>query len=135
MTRGEWTTRFLRYGDFFVTKRTKRAVLSWVTAEGTKAKFNPLATTQPMSGATDFNSVGVKNYPDLKTGLEATVKTLGFSGHGYGAIVRRLKRDDTAAHILEAVEQSDWGTGGLAVEVLEDVKDDYESFADRPIGT
>jgi len=48
----------------------------WLRAENTSAKFNPLATTQGMPNATDFNSVKVRNYVDFNQGVEATVKTL-----------------------------------------------------------
>ena len=48
----------------------------WFRAENTAARFNPLATTQGMSGAGNFNSAGVKNFNDFNQGLEATIITL-----------------------------------------------------------
>lgn len=61
---------------------------AWFAAEGTKALYNPLATTWNLKskGSTFFNclarnpdgscKVGVQNYPTYAVGLEGTVKTL-----------------------------------------------------------
>lgn len=51
-------------------------LLDWARVENTKAKYNPLATTLNEPGATTFNSVGVKNYPDPATGAKATADTI-----------------------------------------------------------
>ncbi len=40
------------------------------------AKFNPLNTTMNEPGATDYNSVGVKNYPSALVGMQATAATI-----------------------------------------------------------
>jgi hypothetical protein len=56
----------------------------WIAAEGTTAAFNPLATTKQGGNPGDanrdqydqFNSVGVKNYPDFATGVDRTAATL-----------------------------------------------------------
>src|SRR5205814_2114470 len=68
-------------------------MVAWEQQEGTTAGWNPLATTYDMSGATTYNSAGVRNYPSLEAGLRATLLTLarGWSAHGYGAIVRDLR--------------------------------------------
>ncbi len=52
---------------------------SWHRREGGLAEWNSLNTTWPMLGATNYNSVGVKNYPTLKTGAQALAATLGQS--------------------------------------------------------
>ena len=57
---------------------------SWPPA----AKFNPMNTTLPMPGATNFNSVGVKNYTSWAQGIEANAQTL--SG-GYPCLVARFR--------------------------------------------
>lgn len=61
---------------------------AWFKSEGTKAKYNPLATTWDMrsEGSTFFNCLkkdakgscvlGVQNYPTYAIGLNATIKTL-----------------------------------------------------------
>jgi hypothetical protein len=48
----------------------------WSGKEGTSAQNNWLATTQQASGASNFNSVGVKNYPTPDIGGQATAQTL-----------------------------------------------------------
>lgn len=49
---------------------------AWAQAEGGNAAFNPLNTTFPLPGASDYNSVGVKNYPRPVWGVCATAMTL-----------------------------------------------------------
>lgn len=48
----------------------------WAQVENTKAKWNPLATSQDAPGATNFNSIGVKNYPSAVEGAQATAQTI-----------------------------------------------------------
>jgi hypothetical protein len=144
VTRGDFLEGLLRFLDYPVTRHNRVALVSWITAEGgpslddsfdpEQARFNPLNTTQPMPGATAFNSVGVRNYVSLAQGIEATAKTLLFDGHGYRAIRRHLRRNHHPARTLRAVERSDWGTGGLALRVLPGVRDHYSQYAAKPIG-
>lgn len=56
-----------------------------------KSKFNHLNTTQKAAGTTDFNSAGVKNYPDFETGVKATIQTL--SNKYYPDILNALKEN------------------------------------------
>lgn len=49
---------------------------AWALAEGGNAQWNALNTTEPMGGATNYNSVGVKNYPSPVSGISATALTL-----------------------------------------------------------
>jgi phage-related protein len=51
---------------------SRREFPSWPPA----ATWNLMATTQAAPGATNFNSVGVKNYPDPTTGARANAQTL-----------------------------------------------------------
>jgi len=53
------------------------------------AANNPLNTTQKMSGSTDYNSVGVQNYPSALEGIAATAATL-LNGN-YGDVVAALR--------------------------------------------
>jgi hypothetical protein len=64
-------------------------ISAWFNREGTSAQNNPMATTQNESGATTFNSVGVKNYPTEAEGIAATITTL--QNGLYGDIVNALK--------------------------------------------
>lgn len=117
------------------TKVRMNALVAWISAEGTSARFNPLATTKRMTGSTNFNKVGVQEYPDLRTGVEATFQTLSeHHGQGYELIVERLKVGTAAREILEAVADSGWGTGWLALQVLPYVKKSYSLYANKPIG-
>jgi hypothetical protein len=55
---------------------TTKFMDEWHAFEGGSALNNPLNTTQPELGATNYNSVGVKNYPSSAVGTKATVTTL-----------------------------------------------------------
>lgn len=61
-------------GHMDVQKR--RFLDAWADAEGGTAKWNPLNTTLDLPGTTDYNSVGVKNYPRPVWGVCATALTL-----------------------------------------------------------
>lgn len=99
------------------TPENVRFVNAWIRAEGTRAAYNPLATTQGAPGASSFNSVGVRNYPNFQTGLDATVKTLN-NGY-YGPIVTGLRSGTASAQQLaQAVANSPWGTGSGVLRVL-----------------
>ena len=113
------------------TKRNLVALVAWQRAEGIAGTFNPLNTTQEMDGATDFNSVGVKNYRTFLQGVEATAKTLNYGAdrglYGYRAIRKRLRGNSFAWLTLRAVERSAWGTGGLAAQVRKDVLRNWDA--------
>jgi len=114
-------------------------VVAWEAQEGTSAAFNPLATTHVMPGATDFNSVGVKNYVSLEQGLQATVETLagGSSSYGYGAVIDALRGCDSASGTAQWVNASSWcsgcGGGSYLVGLLPIVAQDYATYANRPL--
>lgn len=135
MTREQFAKRLLNAFGLKVTQRRLNALIAWESAEGTKAKFNPLATTKVEPGATDYNTTHVKNYPNLDTGVRATHDTLAeHHGQGYEPIVKGLIDNEPAHDILMAVARSSWGTGALALSVLPYVKEDYELYANKPIG-
>lgn len=85
--------------------------------------WNPLDTTRaneangsPIVGATNFNSVGVKNYPDEDTGVRATAITLGLMY--YTDIVEALRTEFAFANwtlISHAIRI--WGTTDFADEL------------------
>jgi hypothetical protein len=66
-----------------------QSIMGWIQREGGGGANNPLNTTLSMPGATDFNSVGVKNYSSISVGILATAKTL--LGGGYSDVVSALK--------------------------------------------
>ena len=90
----------------------------WSRFEGGNAKFNPLNTTKKAIGTTDFNSAGVKNYPDMQTGIDATAKTLKLQY--YTPILYALQNNKAITYyygnsdIVKAFNT--WGTINLAKE-------------------
>jgi peptidoglycan hydrolase CwlO-like protein len=112
-------------------------VVAWEASEGTAAAYNPLATTHDFPGATDFNSVGVKNYPSLEAGLQATIETLqlGATTWGYGAIVTDLHSCAPAESTAISINASAWCRGCAGGEyvtgVVPLVEADYARFAGR----
>jgi hypothetical protein len=106
------------------TPENLRFVNAWIRAEGTRAAFNPLATTQQAPGsyalpgnAAINNGIAVQQYPDFATGLAATVKTL--NNGRYVPIVSGLRSGTaTAAQLAQAVADSPWGTGRGVLNVL-----------------
>jgi len=99
------------------TAENIRAMTAWMQAEGGTAAFNPMNTTQPASGATDYNSVGVKNFTSWQQGVQATIQTLQ-NGH-YPNIIAALQQGNNAGAVAAAVGASPWGTSGqLMAQVL-----------------
>ena len=100
-----------------VTAENVRAITAWEQAEGTKASYNPLATTQGgFTGETTFNSVGVKNYASYQDGLDANVKVI--TNGLYGNILSALQQGNDADAVARAVANSPWGTGTGVERVL-----------------
>jgi len=65
------------------------SIEAWARREGGGGANNPLNTTLSMPGASDFNSVGVKNYGNMSVGIIATARTL--LGGNYADVVAALK--------------------------------------------
>ena len=84
---------------------------AWQAAEGGSATYNPLNTTQPSAGATNYNSVGVKNYASAQQGAAATAQTLA-NGY-YPAILAGLQSGNPLSQNSASLasELSTWGTG------------------------
>lgn len=101
------------------TKSNMLFMYAWRQAEGGKAKNNPFNTTLKMPGATNYNSVGVKNYETPEKGIEATCKTLknGRDKYGYDKIIDGLKNDVGLSQLSDAVINSKWGTKDLLRKV------------------
>lgn len=94
-----------------------RFIDSWIAAENTAAAFNPLATTQPMPGATDYNNVGVKNYASADDGLAATVATLQQNYPGYAEIAAGIQTNDVQ-RAFNGLSKSPWGTNAADVAAI-----------------
>jgi hypothetical protein len=71
------------------TPQNIASIEAWAKREGGGGTNNPLNTTLGMPGATDFNSVGVKNYASMSVGVLATARTL--LGGNYSDVVSALR--------------------------------------------
>jgi hypothetical protein len=92
---------------------------AWRQGEGGSAKNNPFNTTKDIPGEADtkYNSVGVRNYPDRQSGLDATLATLRLSY--YKDLIDKLKNDNiTATELVNSPALDKWGTGPMARKVL-----------------
>jgi hypothetical protein len=100
------------------TPSNRQFLQAWIRAEGSRAANNPLATTKRgYAGERNFNRVGVKNYPDAATGVQATADTLRLKP--YQPIISGLTAGNTDPRALgAAVAQSPWGTGRGIMRVL-----------------
>lgn len=117
MTPEQWARALLARLGYRATNANVTAIMAWARAEGghwnNSAHYNPLNTTQRMSGATSMNSVGVKAYTSWEQGLQATVITLR-NGY-YGQILNALKSGGSAQSVASAVVNSPWGTKNISV--------------------
>jgi hypothetical protein len=112
-----WARDFLSKLGMPITSENVKAVAAWEQAEGTKASFNPLATTQSgFSGETRFNSVGVKNYATYQDGIDANVHAL--TNGRYPNILAALQAGNDATAVAQAIKDSPWGTGAGVLRVL-----------------
>ena len=104
------------------TKSNMLFMYAWRQAEGGKAKNNPFNTTLKIPGATNYNSVGVKNYSTQEEGIDATCKTLknGRDKYGYDKIIDGLKNDVGLSKLSDAVVSSKWGTKDLLTRITKD---------------
>ena len=112
-----WARDFLTKLGMPITSENVKAITAWEQAEGTKASFNPLATTQGgFTGETQFNSVGVKNYAAYVDGIDANVHAL--TNGRYTNILSALQAGNSATAVAQAIANSPWGTGGGVLRVL-----------------
>lgn len=93
-------------GDVPSTTNQLRLFQAWAGAEGGGGAYNPLNSTEPAPGATNFNSVGVKNYPDFKSGVAATIRTI--KNGRYPTLLAALRAGDAQAFIAAKGELGTW---------------------------
>lgn len=107
-----WARKFLNAVGAPLSEENLKAMTTWMAWEGghwkNSANYNPLNTTQPESGATSMNSVGVKRYKSWEQGLQATVETI--KNGRYSNIMSALMRGDSAQAVISAINDSPWGT-------------------------
>lgn len=109
----EWATGVLQGVGAQVSPGNLASLWSWSAAESGSEPMrwnNPLNTTQDAPGAVSQNSVGVKSYPSVQGGIQATVATL--RNGRYGQIVADLVQGTPASQWQNACSQLEtWGTG------------------------
>jgi hypothetical protein len=94
-------------------------LMAWRQGEGGEARNNPFNTSKHIPGTVDskYNSHGVRNYPNRKTGLDATVATLRLDH--YKELINLLKKDTvTALELASSAALKKWGTGNMVRKVL-----------------
>ena len=112
-TAGDWARMFLTTIGAPQCDDNVIAMLAWQAQESTSARFNPLATTYEMPGATAFNSVGVRNFVTIAQGLEASRATLELpvDTYGYAVILSSLRACAPAETTAWYVNASAWCRG------------------------
>ncbi len=100
-----------------ITKNNMLFFYAWRQSEGGRASYNPFNTTMTADGATNYNHVGVKNYVSREQGILSTIKTLKL-GY-YTEIVDCLRRSADPKETAQALKNSPWGTGALALKVID----------------
>ena len=103
-----------------ITKNNMLFFYAWRQSEGGRAAHNPFNTTMKADGATTYNYAGVKNYTSREQGISATIKTLKL-GY-YTEIVDCLRRSADPKETAQALKNSPWGTGALALKVIDGYK-------------
>lgn len=74
---------------------------------------NPFNTTLNYGGGVSVNSAGVKRYPNIAVGVQATLQTL--QAPRYALVVANLKGDGSGGTFATAVGTSGWGTSGTCI--------------------
>jgi hypothetical protein len=116
------------------TDKNMVALLAWLAAENTPAHYNPLATTRPWPRSTRFNSADVRNYPNLRAGIGATLATIRLTP--YAPIRAALKAGDSVQRVTHAIEASPWSGTNYAPDGLpwRAVNDNPGHFGSKPVG-
>lgn len=101
------------------TPEKMKFLKAWRQAEGGQADYNPFNTTKNLkvSGIKNYNSDGVKEYPNPETGVAATVATLKLPY--YKNLLAMLKDDSiTAQQLASSPDLNTWGTEDGVAKVL-----------------
>jgi hypothetical protein len=135
LTFGQWAQYFLKEMHAPVARNNLVVLVAWQVAEYTQARWNPLATTYPMPGASEFNSHGVRNYVSLEQGLDATRLTLSHCCYGYEQIIANLARNADPMTTGEAINDSRWcygcADGGYVIDLIPTVEQYYDDYASQ----
>ncbi len=120
-TREQWAQDLLTEAGWSLSIEKIDALVAQASKEDTGAANNPIATTEPAPGATDFNSAGVKNYPAYIEGLAATVATLRNGRYSQLVGVLSDPSGGSAVTYCTSAELNTWGTGNC-LSFLESIK-------------
>jgi hypothetical protein len=92
----DWYSELLQQLGFPDTPQNRAFLFAWHNHEQSAfGTWNPLSTTQRVSGSKSGNSAGVQIYPSRNAGIQATAITL-LNGN-YPEIIRGLKTGDIYA--------------------------------------
>lgn len=135
LTFGQWAQAMLEELRSPVARNNLVVMVAWQVAEYTEARWNPLATTYPMPGSTEFNGSGVRNYVSLGQGLDATRLTLSHCCYGYEQILVNLARNADPMTTGEAINASRWcrgcANGGYVVDLIPTIEQYYDEYAGK----
>jgi peptidoglycan hydrolase CwlO-like protein len=135
ITFGQWAQVFLPRAGASTCRENLVVIVAWEEAEYTAARWNPLATTKDMPGATNFNSHGVKNYASLGQGLDATYGTLILPSRGYEPILSNLRKCADAMTTAKAINASKWcggcANGTYVMSWVPIVESNYSHYANQ----
>jgi hypothetical protein len=133
-TRNEFFVALLRAINAPVTAENLIFLAAWSQAENTRAAYNPFATTQAWAGATNFNSVPVRNYATFEDGVAATARTI--QNGRYNDIVQGLKGNAGAENIARSASLNVWGSGQAHVaQLVPSARNGYTNIAQAQLGT
>jgi murein DD-endopeptidase MepM/ murein hydrolase activator NlpD len=113
------------------TEFALKALQIWRKYEGTNACWNPLATTWGRPNATNFNSVGVKNYATREDGVAATANTIGTRNAANYSFIRQmlgLKGFDEAGLVANLKKYS--GGGAYVTNMMNEWRALYNQYAE-----
>lgn len=111
----------------------QQGIMAQILGEGSGANWNPLDTTEPMPGDSLYNSVGVRNYPTMWAGWQATIKTLT-NGY-YPQVISALQRGSSSAYV-QAIARSPWGTWSnvsVALSYLHQIQSNLSLYSSKLI--
>ena len=118
-----------------VSDNNVKSLVIWAVSEnnqGNGAEWNPWDTEEGgEQGETNFNPVGVKNYPTIQEGLDAWCRTLN-NGY-YPGIVQALERSASPAETCNLVWNSPWGSKPTP-ELVATVLGNWEHYSNLVVG-
>lgn len=131
VTRCQWCRDLIAaLGNNQPSPEILRWCAAWTRNENTRARYNPLATTQTWPNATNFNLVGVKNYATPQDGIAATIQTLSYDYPGYADIRAGLQTNDPDRS-MDGLMRSPWGSNGASV--LQHYRNGSQRLCDEPL--